>query len=568
MKKLVFGLFVFCCAVGMLAGGSVWAASDDAVRPLYVPTGVQENIRGMIVNAGGQGDALIAPIYKASRSMLDGVNNVTIPLNFVTYFTIANNSNTFSRISVRLRSGKHSIEVWDNYFTLSPHDVIWFQVEVGVDGTPTIAYEGASEPEPLNSVLLKSVGFVAAEAAAAAVKAGFTAGTAAYEAYLVAYYNLEMITGEIEVIGVGSSSLGNNTEDGVLFDCPNVLLGNVFLGDFTNGVYMGYQMTAIKNFRTDTGNGGTEFPKMGGSLDWNDNHRDGSTDGFIDEGLQAYFHPDWATTRGPTLNDGDDVLLRNPMSGDTLVADSALWLTQNWSIDDVESALTKTDVNSTYFNTGHSGKTYTGLWVTFPTKYLHYGFQSTSSPSALTGRFPVGFETEAQAYRKAMVVAPLGVRYDSAIYNLVEDKWSPSSPSLAPPFPWQVNFVPIGDISQKFFQSEPLLYIGDGTKDKSKPFNAPAAGAAKLYKYGYVNIHDFEMVDSNTWGPYVAYPSYTDVPVNAGDIAINQYFVQGMRFPANYLPPLVLTIDYEMTNYLHTRAFAPQWDIEFVYPQS
>lgn len=582
MKKLVFGLFVFCCAVGMLATGTdVWAAADDAIRPMGTEAALGGQpifvpLCGMIVNSGGQGDALIAPVYKTSRSMLDGVTGLTIPLNFVTYFTIANNSETFSRISVRLRSGKQSVEVWDNYFTLSPHKVVWFQVGLSSDNVPVLSYEGVDQEPLISPSLLKEVGFIVAAANAAAKTAGhlvpgdtgFVApGTVAYQAFMVNYYNLEMITGEIEVIGVGSGL----TEDTINADCPNVLIGNVMMGDFTNGVYLGYQMTAIRNFRTNSATP----------------HRDGvlsvvTDNGLINENLLIYrTNPDWATTRGPTLNDGDDFLLRYPASGNSPIAtpavgvpsangwtdaSKALWMTQNWSIDDLESALTKTSINTTYFNTGFSGKTYSGMWVTFPTKYLHYGFQSAGTPSAITGRFPVGAQAAAVTYRGLMTTVPGGVNYDSRIYNMTEHMWSIASPSNVPPFPWQVNFVPIGDISQQFFQAEPLVYIGDGTKVKSKPFNAPASGPV-TYKSGYFTIDSFDMVDANTWGPFAVYDAngfnYCDrtvVPA-LNDIAVKDYFVEGMVNPANYLPPLALMIDYEMTGFLHTRAFAPQWDV-------
>lgn len=565
MRKLVFVLFVFCCAIGMLAtGSSVWAAADDAIRA-KVPGAIAVlegyGIPGMIVNASGQGDLLLAPIYKTSLVGLQGGAE-----SFVTYFTIANtNSSKYNRVHVRLRSARFSVEVWDREFDLSPNDVIWFQVETLASGAPQIRFEtpgGTNTTELLKSTLLEQIGFVNALAPTT-------------EPARTTYFNGEMSIGEIEVFGIGSSTSMSNDIDTAQLDCGNDLIGMVMMGDFTTGVYSAYPMTAISNFRTDYTNSTSPTAIA---------HRDGG-EGFIDEDNVAYFHPDWATTTGPTLNDGDDFLVTRSVDRHAPQG-SALSLTDNWSIDDVEMALTKTRVNAAYFNGGFPGaSTYSGMWVTFPTKYLHYFFNQIPFSATAAAAFPVGDEVLATDRRLHLGVAlastnpvvtaaanlalypvPLGVVFKNHVYNLVEDVYNPSSPNYSPPLPYQVNFVPIGDKSQDFFVNEKMVYLGASAANRT-PFNAPKAGTPAFYA-GYFDIYDFRMADANTWGTDLI----TDVKYTPllGLIAQDLFYSTGFRsigYASYYLPPLALMVDNELAGgIVRTRAYMPQWDIFCVAP--
>lgn len=420
----------------------------------------------MIVSAAGQGDALLGGVYKAS---------LTDNENFVTYFTIVNTSDDYVLIHVRLRSGKYSIEVWDKQFCLTPKDVIWFELEMDAYGETYIFWEGSPDHDPLKTNLLTDVAFAPDDP-------------------------IETSVGYIEVFGIGSgptACTGTN-------DVDNVLMGNVMMGDFSTGVYMAYKMTAIRNFRLE------------GKV-----HRDGSTAGYIDKTKSVYTDSDWATSYGPTWNDGDD------NNGSGIIGDA----NSNFSLDDVENALAKTLVKSTYFNGGWEKPspvyfhTYTGLWITFPTKYLHYFW----------GTWPYGNPGQAYAARLGMATAPNGINFDAFVYNLAEDKWiKPPSPAwYIPPLPWEVNFIPIGDLSQAFFADQFLVYLG--YQDYGWPFNAPAEGTPAYYA-GWTGLFDFELVDLGL----------RTVPV---------------RGYCDYIPPLALTVDYETWNYDHARAFEPQWDL-------
>ena len=118
---------------------------------LAVPLWTVTAASAMEVNPGGQGDALLGEFYKIDYS--DGAG-------YTTFFTIANtHERRYAEVHVRLRSGQHSIEVWDKQIILSPMDKTWFQLEQDENGY--YIYGEKVDKTYLSMTLLNTVGFTA-----------------------------------------------------------------------------------------------------------------------------------------------------------------------------------------------------------------------------------------------------------------------------------------------------------------------------------------------------------------------------------------------------------------------
>jgi hypothetical protein len=83
-------------------------------------------------------------MYRLLGELVRAVTDDTIggvgPVEFATYVSIENTTDSWVAAHVRLRTGRYSVEVIDFPILLSPHDVFWFQFEAvpsGVVGVPS-----------------------------------------------------------------------------------------------------------------------------------------------------------------------------------------------------------------------------------------------------------------------------------------------------------------------------------------------------------------------------------------------------------------------------------------------
>ena len=355
-------------------------------------------------------------------------------------------------------------------------------------------------------------------------------------------------------------------------DVGKVLTGRVFIGDFSTGIYSGYTMTAIKDFRTDM-----DFfePQVDDQEIYWDRmcsrperfcaHRDwfvrGDTNGggkqmrpsvilynYDSEGLGdiAYTAPDWATDFGPTWNDGDN------------------WLGEPWrdvgsfSLDEVDDALAKQFLYGSYFNGGFgpTPHTFTLGAFTFPTKFLHFFFDEESGLPATTrgdDLWPTGDLSEAQYVRARMdvvdVITPTDVLV--AMFGLEEESPNGTSPFVGTTLPWEVNLIPFGiesyanmldfcfltltDLSSPFVDG--ITYIGGHWIMKG--FNLLGDGDPRAYRLSGGFPGGYER--DNFWLLW-------NIGYGAGERARNLIPISGVMF------------DYEFTNYPHARNFPVQWD--------
>ena len=642
-KKLIYGIFAIILGIG-LSAANVSASSYDPTGPAGFPPVPQ--LGGMLWNHGGIGDALSGQMYRSV------VSNIGDPFRFVTYISIENVSNNWVAAHVRLRSGRYSIEVRDFPILLSPRDVFWFQFEAVPDAAgnlsavrifsndlETLEYSGLPAPweEFLDGGMLKD----------------FTK-----LAYTDAEILEEMTQGYIEVIGLWETTAnpGNFfdamgtmwTTGGTDFDpgapvemhvshaggpldVGKSLAGHVFMGDFENGLYFGYAMEAIKDFRTSNSRvlvppvrvqpfhrdidawkatslspptvplrtGGIfslwSAPNVPGVI-WHGLNNAGAmypTGVILYSYAQddAYSNPDWATSFGPTWNDGDD-LTNLAVFGVPAIplfpVPSAEWGFDSWSLDEVDDAIVKQRVQSTYFNGGFSydpitnpdGGTYTLAAVSFTTKYLHYFYDLFSGlikednivplGDAIDGtqgsaRFgwPVGYQLgQATGIRNVLPVELWTgqVHLRTAAWDLEENIPRDWSPFRTVDFPWEVNFIAIGDLS--IDRLDPFCFL-------VVPQDAAPYGLlehAKGYNAGQVIMEGFSlsggivtgdprtMLGNGLFGGFLATGGYAraNLPLlGALEAVYGDPFI---------LPASVLMMDWEFTNFSHARSFKPNWD--------
>jgi hypothetical protein len=424
---------------------------------------------------------------------------------------------------VRIRSGLYSLEVYDDQFILSPRDKIWFQIQEDEKGPYLIGEQISANGIRLDPLLLNEV--------------NFTAGSPIRD----------MTMGYIEVFGIAqadnAADLNNRRETKYV---ENVLMGGMYLGDFTTGEYVGYNMTAIANFRTvgshrDLLRKGTIDKYYPDEICYPQWKSEGTVVSPADPLciVGVYDNGDWATTHGPSWNDGDDL----DGSGDPLTPDPAGYTTAaaaaafvakanlgpsaNYSLDEVESCFWKAHIKSDYFNrvSGIDSETVTLGVVTFPAKYLHFNYKYWN-PGIGTWN-----SEEATKIRKdpTKVTKPDSVPIVAGVWDMDENAWG-HSPSVTKPLPWEVNLIPVGDLSQKYFDLDPwfLAYY-------ASPFDAQYSEG---YEWGWFSI----LFKDIGWTPY---PFNLDL-VN---------FVRGESiYPANNL-----VMHYETYGELKARAFSWQY---------
>lgn len=385
-------------------------------------------------------------------------------------------------------------------------------------------------------------------------------------------------------------------------DVGKDLTGHVFIGDFSTGIYAGYTMKAFKDFRAGVGLDGGLPAGCSNANPANVcinpiAHRDLFIRGIFNNGGvlvnpatilysyasdKAYLEPDWTTSFGPTWNDGDN-WYGDPLALSAGETPSAAGLKQiasvrSFSLDEVEDALYKRVVSSTYFNTGFSGETFTMGVLTFPTKYAHYFFNSGSGLSS-TGRYlsawPVGSSSGATSARAPLNPANMSkIGCDVGVWDLEEG--GPKDPSVLPSIllPWETNLVPIGDQSVIKLAGFGFLVADD--------IDSLLVRADQGFKYGWFLLRDFFLTSGDPRCGSSSYDPNTNVasdpaykaPVCSGN-QIN-YTVPGDLLPsitgyyllspttydplAYKMPVSVLMIDFEGTSYPHLRMYEPSWD--------
>lgn len=364
---------------------------------------------------GGIGDLLLFPIYDVTETD----ERVGIP--WENYFVIQNTSDKWVACHVRFRTGTTSIEVYDHILLLSPYDVFFADIIRTTGGGVTIT---SSDTDTLRN--------------SGIIYATETSWNTQFQTDLLENcgYSEGLLTeterGYIEVIGLwsidnscsGTHSIADITDDtyddpndtgaqnvydilysvwggvngdrpdplngttvgGVpnvfsLNDCPNVITGSMEMGDAVTGMYQLENFVALSSFRTD--------------MLFDYDHRDALADGEIVYPVELlipggrcytksttayYLNPDWATTVGPTLRDGDDF--------DKTATD----FSSEWSLNEVEAALAKSEIWAYYLNNAFGAEINTNVVLTLPTKHHHFvRFDNGDSPEL--GAWPYWMDT-------------------------------------------------------------------------------------------------------------------------------------------------------------------------------
>lgn len=456
------------------------------------------------VAPGGIGDLLLFPIYDVTETD----ERVGIP--WENYFVIQNTSDAWVACHLRFRAGTKSIEVYDHILLLSPYDVFFADMTRTSGGGVTIT---SSDTETLRNSGL--------------ILATETSWSAQFQTDLLENcgYTEDLLTeterGYIEVIGLwtlsgtdsDSSDIADITDDTyddpndpdaknvydilysvwggvdgnrpvtlnatsecqILEDCPNVITGSMEMGDAVTGMYQLENFVALNSFRTDK---------------TSDDHRDGLDGGEIvyPVGLLIpggrcyttsttawYLNPDWATTIGPTLRDGDDADVGSGFSGE-------------WSLDEVEAALAKSQIWAYYLNDAFGAEIDTDVVLTLPTKHHHLLFTASGEPHYIGASWPswVGSYTVCGIYWndindfRAEIADEMDdidngpVFIEGKIWDTDENSMglspAPSpSPWIVPTLNHEVNVVRVGDegilntdyTHGQFQLTEWVLYYGE-----------------------------------------------------------------------------------------------------------
>lgn len=599
MKK-IFGVFI-CLMLGI---GLV--AAPNAGATAYDPTGVpgsppMQSPTAMINNHGMLGDFLIGNFYRAvvNDKFFNGSN-------VATYVSIENVSPKYwVAAHVRLRSGRYSIEVLDFPILLSPNDVFWFQFQAIPDGKgglkrveiistdkKTIEYSGLNTLSALpgatvnyeNGVLTMSLNNNILQSFKSIKNDEYKSLNETTQGYIeviglfaikrvnnMNFYGLMKAlwtdtkgaalpgaAGKYASIAADEVSDGN-TDRVPAVDVAKYLGGHVFVGDFQTGLYMGYTMTAIKDFRAGVGTHRDlciRGPNNAGGVLVNPatilyNYTDISS---VDA---AYTAPDWATDFGPTANDGDSEI--GPQDMIPGACKDYCSKVQSFSLDEFDNALYKDTVYSTFFNTGFSGKTFSMLSLLAPTKFLHWFYDS---PSGLNGWsqatdncWPVGKLGPAYSVREKLWIDDIHDGIGKICVNTNgfwdQEEKTIGIPSPGAPFnlPYELNFLPVGYESYQFMEDFCFLVPTELT---------PFWFYAKDAKAGRFKLDHFTYCD----GYYGGDPRVTDSSYGCeltADQSEDQY--GGSRLmPCGELPVLALGMDIEATNYPHARMFETQWD--------
>jgi hypothetical protein len=615
MKKFLIVTLAVLFGMGMMAGNTLADNYDPTGAPGHPPIA---QLGGTLWNHGGIGDALSGQMYRAV------VSNLEDPFAFVTYISIENVSNNFVAAHVRLRSGRYSIEVRDFPILLSPRDIFWFQFEIVPDGSggidsvrifsedaETLALSGLPSPlwdESLDGRILKQFNKLdyTPEELLAELTQGYIEVFGLFE-LTKASGNVKSIMNTLWTKSVNVAASEDPADyramvDGVApLDVQKSLAGHVFMGDFQNGLYFGYPMDAIKDFRTDMPVEGSPRPwqrdidavkidglgnevalrtgdMQNGDGVWGGANAAGNAGWYTaacilyNYGMDhAYTNPDWATNFGPTWNDGDDW------------TEGGEWAFDSWSLDEIDDALVKQRIQAPYFNGGftfdstdpENTGTYTLAAVTFGTKYLHYFYDDTSgllNESGVTplgdsldgeygsGRFgwPVGFNPNLAPGVRGNLPVELymgQVTLRTAAWNLEEKTPADWSPFRTIYFPWELNFIAIGDLSIPRLKPFCFLIL----EEEDPPY------AMLEYDEGYFAgqflMEGFALYGSSPTGDPRTILWYVD---EEGGYERDALPLLG-RLQADYddwyiVPASVLMMDWEFTNFSHARSYKANWD--------
>ncbi len=477
MKKFTLLILAIFLAVGMLATPNVWASAQD-------PTGAPGNLpvpppTPLINNHGMIGDALLGEFY---RAVID--DTFFQGSNVATYVSIENNSNRWVAAHIRLRSGRFSIETIDFPILLSPYDVFWFQFQTTAAPDQKVQIVSKDADTILKSGI-QNYTFPTGDTSWDPVTGTLVI---TLKDTLLKEYNLpaayqdinELTQGYIEVFGLfalgttpsipliapgGGGLMGALWKDSTgcslpglpadqkyaayfpdptnlnskcypALDVTKALSGHVFIGDFKSGLYTGYTMKALKDFRAGLQKN-TPQRDLAIRGDFNGSGKvlvNPATIIYAYADDDAYTNPDWATSFGPTWNDGDNVLGGPPNPAKT----------GSYSLDEVDNALFKNIYSSTFFNKGFSGSTYSMIAVTFPTKYLHFFWEGWAS---VVGR---------NGLASRRLIDPTTIccyAYGGALWNQAELPAFGPSPFKDGCLKYEVNFLGIGEESQAFFKN-------------------------------------------------------------------------------------------------------------------
>jgi hypothetical protein len=601
MKKLVYSLFAMILGIGLLAA-NVSATSYDPTGP----AGVLPNppTAPLILNHGMVGDALFGEIY---RSVVDDTIGGVGPVSFVTYVSIENTSGDWVAAHVRLRSGRFSVEVIDFPILLSPHDVFWFQFESVASGTPGEPSAVKLWSKDTDTILKSGLdSFYTSTYVDGLWTLTLTTTILDQFINLSADYKLtkELTQGYIEVFGLfaldfpatysvqeghnfytimsqlwaDSNPTGDTVNPGPSYlygedpafrveaiDVQKALTGHVFMGDFTNGLYTGYTMKAIKDFRTsqvqDTTDGivaeedRRDFfirgPNNAGGLPI-----DPATILYFYGNDAAYTEPDWTTSFGPTWNDGTNTV-GIPVSP-----------VDSFSLDEVDDATVKAQLKSTYFNGAFSGETFSVAIVTAFTKYLHF-FYNRDSGLPISGagaldtgvdpgnQWPVGNGSKANSVRALMnveaYIGNLGI--EGAVWNQAQKSPRGASPFETTTLPWEVTMIPIGEASLDRLSDFCFLVLAD---PGASPFVSGVTEAT--YPAGIFVMRNF-----NLQGPLGEDPRNKDTgndPI-IGDGVDGYHRTNFTLLDASepdIIPVSAMMIDFEFTNFPHARMYNISWD--------
>jgi hypothetical protein len=555
----------------------------------------------MVWNQGNVGDALFGEMYRAVLGAFDD------PFNFATYISIENISTNWVAAHVRLRSGRYSIEVWDRIILLSPRDVFWFQFQVftgashvdvkitsadtktlrysGLIGATDTTYSATLDPdilrqfrtaypdpndpqlwEEMTQGYLEVIGLWALPASinGFSFPSDKTAGqimSALWgdnEAQYCFYANGTQASVSLPNVGVlyGQDPISK----ACALDVEKYLMGHVFMGDFTNGLYFGYPMRAIKDFRYAGADVGYRdcLVRDGNALQCLNGQKKPYNNALIlytSYGTDsAYTEPDWATSFGPTWNDGSDYF------GDGFYA------IDSYSLDDFEDAIVKHFLYADYFNggfsyTGGAGGTFTMAALTFPTKYLHYFYNCYSglfdringicavdivftNPFACNGYdcWPVGLEDKGAGVR-----AKLDLEYfidvvglSTGIWDLEEKPAGTGSPFKTITLPWEVNFVPIGNLSVT--KLAPFCFL---TADS--PYTPYSEATWPTWFAGWFLMDSFQLLNDPRWS-------------EGCDVGFCPDSFPLLGYAGTILPVSGQILDWEFTNFSHGRNYEPAWD--------
>ena len=351
-------------------------------------------------NAGGSvsdapGDLLLGYLYDVRQAPERDAG-------WENFMVIQNTTNAWVAAHLRFRSYQNSIEVWDHIILLSPNDVFWMSLTRNASGG--LHLYSMDTHTLLNSGLIESgTEYSATVSTQLLSDCGYTSDLAAAS---------EM--GEFEVIGlwrinntshninnVVTPALTDLNGDGAinaldilrkvwpdpdnkerpaspapLVDCTNSLVGSMELGDIVTGQYKLYNLASMMDFRTDSSAAYHRDGYASGVILYPDSLLFGRNYYATEAEPAFYYHPDWATTTGATLRDGDSLVYDHDgtpnAEGLCVVAGGLDPFNAAWSMLTVEKRFYVDNVYGFFMEGAFNSNIMTDAVLAFPTKYLHY----------------------------------------------------------------------------------------------------------------------------------------------------------------------------------------------------